>query len=73
MTALYIVLGTVAVVAFALWLAIRSAREQGGAEQRAGQSETVVEKVDDANKARQNVGAMSAAERREWLSKWARR
>ena len=73
MTTVYVVLGAVAVVALALWFAIRAAKKQGAAETRAGQSEKVVENVEKANEARRDIGAMSARERREWLSKWTRR
>lgn len=73
MTALYAALGAVAIVALALWLAIRSALKQGAADERAVQSQTVVENIDEAKKARDDIGALSALERREWLSKWTRR
>lgn len=72
MTELYVVLGIVAVVALLVWLGFSVSRKRGAAEQRAEQSESVMERVNEAKNARDAVRRDSADARRERLRKWTR-
>ena len=72
MTTLYITLGGVAVIALALWLAIRAARKEGSAANRAEQSEQVVKNVETANEARDSVKRDSPDARRKRVREWSR-
>src|SRR3546814_5366841 len=54
-TAIYILLGTVALLAFALWLATRSARKAGAAVEREALTGKVLDNVAKAKRARDRL------------------
>ena len=72
----YAGLGVVAAVmlgGFALWLAIRSARKEGGAKAEAVAAKEVASNATAAAEVRAIVGAASADAARERLRQWNRK
>lgn len=55
MTALYVLLGPVVLLAFGIWLAVRSARKEGAAVERSDQSEKALDNVAKAKRARDRL------------------
>lgn len=71
----YAALGVFAAVllgGFALWLAIRSARREGGAAEQAASAGRVADRAEQAAAVRADVGRAGAGDVRERLQKWTR-
>lgn len=73
MITLYVLLGTFGLTGALVALAVYQARRRGRSEAREASTKNILEKIDEAKKARQDVGALTPDARREWLSKWTRR
>jgi hypothetical protein len=60
------------VCAFLAWLALRSAKSEGAAQERADAARDALDEVRKANEALASIDALSADERRKRLQQWSR-
>lgn len=73
MTELLLIAGlTLPICGFLVWAALRSAKSEGAAQERADAAKDALDEVRKANEAIASVDALSADERRKRLSAWSR-